>query len=169
MPPRTLTRPHPAGLLALAPLLMAASLTPAGLPGYAPGTGVDAAAARRISRWALAEYAVPGAAIALVQDGRLTLVEGFGVRDLATGAPTTADTVFQLASVSKTFTAATVAALVDRKTLGWEQPMVSLLPGGALRGHHDRQPSGRTAVVRHPPGVKELPRPQAVVQRRQLR
>ncbi|MCP9791879.1 serine hydrolase [Vulcanococcus limneticus Candia 3F8] len=133
MAPRTLTRPHTAGLLALAPLLMAASLPPAGLPGYAPGTGVDAAAARRISRWALAEYAVPGAAIALVQDGRLTLVEGFGVRDLASGAPTTADTVFQLASVSKTFTAATVAALVDRKKLGWEQPMVSLLPGFRLQ------------------------------------
>lgn len=99
-----------------------------GLPGYAPGKGVDAAAARRISRWALAEYAVPGAAIALVQDGQLTLAEGFGVRDLATGAPTTADTVFQLASVSKTFTAATVAALVDRRRLGWEQPMVAVLP-----------------------------------------
>lgn len=36
--------------------------------------------------------------------------------------------MFQLASVSKTFTAATVAALVDRRKLGWEQPMVSLLP-----------------------------------------
>ncbi len=99
-----------------------------GLPGYAPGSGVDAAAARRIGRWALAEYQVPGAAIALVQDGRLTLVEGFGVRDLASGAPVTAGTVFQLASVSKTFTAATVAALVDRRKLAWEQPMVSLLP-----------------------------------------
>jgi CubicO group peptidase (beta-lactamase class C family) len=99
-----------------------------GLPGYAPGSGVDASAARRIGRWALAEYAVPGAAIALVQEGRLVLAEGFGVRDLATGAPTTADTVFQLASVSKTFTAATVAALVDRQRLTWEQPMVSLLP-----------------------------------------
>ncbi|MEA5417519.1 serine hydrolase, partial [Synechococcus sp. BA-132 BA5] len=73
-----------------------------------------------------------GAAIALVQDGRLVLAEGFGVRDLATGAPTTADTVFQLASVSKTFTAATVAALVDRRKLGWEQPMVSVLPAFRL-------------------------------------
>jgi CubicO group peptidase (beta-lactamase class C family) len=99
-----------------------------GLPGFAPGTGVDPAAVRRITRWALAEYEVPGAAIALVQDGRLVLAEGFGVRDLSTGAPTTADTVFQLASVSKTFTAATVAALVDRRRLGWEQPMVAVLP-----------------------------------------
>lgn len=136
MPSRTPARSR-SGLRALAPLLglTLAGVSPLprafgadGLPGYAPGTGVDAAAARRISRWALAEYAVPGAAVALVQDGRLTLVEGFGVRDLATGAPTTADTVFQLASVSKTFTAATVAALVDRKRLGWEQPMVSVLP-----------------------------------------
>ena len=93
---------------------------------------MDAAAARRISRWALSEYAVPGAAIALVQDGRLVLAEGFGVRDMATGAHTTADTVFQLASVSKTFTAATVAALVDRRKLGWEQPMVSVLPAFRL-------------------------------------
>ncbi|MFY8148603.1 MAG: serine hydrolase [Prochlorococcaceae cyanobacterium] len=99
-----------------------------GLPGYAPGTGVDAAAARRITRWALTEYEVPGAAIALVLDGQLVLSEGFGVRDLATGEPTTADTVFQLASVSKTFTAATVVALVERKTLGWDQPMVSVIP-----------------------------------------
>jgi CubicO group peptidase (beta-lactamase class C family) len=126
---------------ALAPLLavslaLAAPLPRAtgaeGLPGYAPGAGVDAASARRITRWALAEYAVPGAAIALVQDGRLVLAEGFGVRDLATGAPTTADTVFQLASVSKTFTAATVAALVDRRRLAWEQPMVSVLPAFRL-------------------------------------
>ncbi len=124
--------------LALAPLiglvvaLSTAPLRPAfgaeGLPGYAPGSGVDAAAARRISRWALAEYAVPGVAIALVQDGQLLLAEGFGVRDLASGEPTTADTVFQLASVSKSITATTVAALVDRNKLGWDQPMVSLLP-----------------------------------------
>jgi CubicO group peptidase (beta-lactamase class C family) len=135
MPSRTLSKPRrnrsTAGLLGLA-LALAAPLPRAvaagGLPGFAPGSGVDAAAARRISRWALAEYAVPGAAIALVQDGRLTLVEGFGVRDLASGATTTADSVFQLASVSKTFTAATVAALVDRRKLSWEQPMVSLLP-----------------------------------------
>lgn len=99
-----------------------------GLPGYAPGSGVDAAAARRISRWALSEYAVPGVAIALVHDGQLVLAEGFGVRDLDTGAPTTAHTVFQLASVSKTFTAATVAALVDRNQLGWDQPLVTVLP-----------------------------------------
>ncbi len=129
----TLLQAVSAPLLALAlaaPLPQAVAA--AGLPGFAPGTGVDGAAARRISRWALAEYAVPGAAIALVQDGRLVLAEGFGVRDLATGAPTTADTVFQLASVSKTFTAATVAALVDRKRLTWEQPMLPLLPGFRL-------------------------------------
>ncbi|MFM7676084.1 MAG: serine hydrolase [Synechococcus sp.] len=111
---------------------MAAALPPAraaeGLPGYAPGTGVDAEATRRISRWALTTYEVPGIAVALVQNGQLVLAEGFGVRDLSRGAPVTARTVFQLASVSKTFTAATVAALVDRKKLAWEQPMVAVLP-----------------------------------------
>jgi CubicO group peptidase (beta-lactamase class C family) len=135
MPLRRIARLPLVSLLGVS-LALAAPLPQAfaaqGLPGYAPGTGVDAASARRITRWALAEYAVPGAAIALVQDGRLVLAEGFGVRDLATGAPTTADTVFQLASVSKTFTAATVAALVDRKQLGWETPMVSVLPAFRL-------------------------------------
>jgi CubicO group peptidase (beta-lactamase class C family) len=136
------------GILSLAAVTIAGALVPAaaetvrrvdgeagakgGLPGYAPGTGVDAEAARRISRWALVEYGVPGAAVALVQDGRVVMAEGFGVRDLATGTPTTAHTVFQLASVSKTFTAATVAALVDRKQLRWEQPMVSRLPAFRL-------------------------------------
>ncbi|MBE9172869.1 serine hydrolase [Cyanobium sp. LEGE 06143] len=133
--------PRPVGrtlapLVGLAALALAASLPAAlpaaragdGLPGYAPGSGLDAAAAARISRWALQEYAVPGMAIALVQDGQLLLAEGFGVRDLATAEPTTATTVFQLASVSKSITAATVAALVDRKQLGWDQPMQELLP-----------------------------------------
>lgn len=103
-----------------------------GLPDVVPGTGVDAAAARCITHWALHHYEMPGVAIALVQNGRLVLAKGFGVRDLATGAPVTADIVFQLASVSKTFTAASVAAVEDRKQLGWDQPMVSLLPEFSL-------------------------------------
>ncbi|MFO8237747.1 MAG: serine hydrolase [Prochlorococcaceae cyanobacterium] len=93
---------------------------------------MDAAAARCITHWALHHYEMPGVAIALVQNGRLVLAKGFGVRDLATGAPVTADIVFQLASVSKTFTAASVAAVEDRKQLGWDQPMVSLLPEFSL-------------------------------------
>lgn len=106
---------------------------------------------------ALAEYAVPGAAIALVQDGRLVLAEGFGVRDLATGAPTTAGTVFPLASVSKTFTAAMLAALVDRRKLGWEQPMLSLLPGFRLHDADAGQWLNARDLLSHRAGFRDRP------------
>src|SRR5262245_60088613 len=47
------------------------------------------------------EGAVPGLAIAVVFQDKLVYAKGFGVRDVNKKAPVDADTVFQLASVSK--------------------------------------------------------------------
>lgn len=58
----------------------------------------------------LAESHVPGAAVAIVEDGQVVLVKGFGFRDLENKKPVTADTLFQLASVSKPLTTSILAA-----------------------------------------------------------
>lgn len=120
--------PWKAVLLAVA--LCGAENAPASpkLPGYRPGAGVDEASLEQICRWALEEYKVPGTAVAVVRDGKPFFAAGFGVRDLDSGAPVTKDTIFQLASVSKTFAAAAVAAMVDEGKLKWEQPAAEVLP-----------------------------------------
>lgn len=110
----------------------AAGVASPALPDYAPGAGVDGAALEQIGTWALAEYEVPGAAVAVVRDGKILFAAGFGVRDLESGEPVTKDTTFQLASVSKTFAAAAAAAMVDGGKLAWDQPASQVLPSFAM-------------------------------------
>lgn len=55
----------------------------------------------------------PGLVYGIVSGGRLAQVRGFGVQDLATRRPVTADTVFRIASMSKAFTALAILSLRD--------------------------------------------------------
>lgn len=50
---------------------------------------------------ALKEYQVPGAAIAVVQDGNVVVAKGYGVRDMTKPSAVDENTIFQLASVTK--------------------------------------------------------------------
>ena len=59
------------------------------------------------------EYHVPGVALGVVRGGR-TDVRGFGVTSVEDGLPVTADTIFPLASISKTVTATSMMRLVEQ-------------------------------------------------------
>lgn len=76
--------------------------------------------------WIIAQierFEVPGAAVAVVQDGKVLLQEGFGFRDVEQQLPVTPDTAFAIASATKAFTAAGVGALVDDGLLEWDAPV----------------------------------------------
>jgi CubicO group peptidase (beta-lactamase class C family) len=60
-----------------------------------------------------------GLAFGWVKDGRLEAFVGHGVADIASNTPVTENTVFRIASISKTFTAISVMQL-------WEQGLVDL-------------------------------------------
>lgn len=74
------------------------------------------------------EMQVPGAAVGIVQDGKVALAKGFGWRDVKRGLPATADTQFAIGSCTKSFTALGVAILVDEKKLEWDRPVREYLP-----------------------------------------
>jgi CubicO group peptidase (beta-lactamase class C family) len=76
----------------------------------------------------LKEYAVPGAAVAVVRDGKVALVKGYGVRNATKPGAVDENTIFQLASVTKTLTAATAATVVDEGKLDWDKPIFNYLP-----------------------------------------
>ena len=102
----------------------------AALPLYQPGSGITEESVDKIVEWALNLYEVPGVAIAIVKDGEIFKTEGYGIRDVDNGEPVDEETLFQLASVSKTFTAATFAAAVDAKKLKWRETTAQdVLPG----------------------------------------
>ena len=85
-----------------------------------------------VVRQIMARSGVPGVAVAVVHRDRLIYAEGFGVRHVIRGGAITADTVFQLASVSKPLAATVVASTMNRGALGWQTPVTPLLPGFAL-------------------------------------
>ncbi len=75
---------------------------------------------------------VPGMAVTIVQDDRAVYLKGFGVRKTGKSAKVDADTVFQLASMSKPFTAGLIASLVGDGLLAWDGKVTDTLPGFAL-------------------------------------
>ena len=60
---------------------------------------------------------IPGLVYGVVADGQLAHVGTFGVQDLSSGRPVTADTLFRIASMTKAFTALTVLKLRDNGRL----------------------------------------------------
>jgi len=76
----------------------------------------------------LHELNTPGAAVAIVRDGRTVLARGYGVRRLGAPEPVTERTLFQIASNTKAFTAASLAMLVEDGRLRWGDRVVDHLP-----------------------------------------
>ena len=108
----------------------------------------------------LARWAAVGFALGVVRDGRLVHFRGHGMADVSTGAPITPDTVFRVASITKTFTAVAIAQL-------WEQGLVDVdAPADRyLRSYElvPARPGLATPTVRHllthTSGISELARP----------
>ena len=70
----------------------------------------------------------PSIAVGIVKDGQILMNEGFGLADVETGRAADSDTLYQIGSCSKSFTAAAAALLVDRGLLDWDKPVVEYLP-----------------------------------------
>jgi CubicO group peptidase (beta-lactamase class C family) len=78
------------------------------------------------------QTSVPGVAMAIIQDGKIVLEKGFGVRELGSNEPVTPSTLFMIGSMTKPLTSLMMARLVDSKKFAWETPITKLLPTFAL-------------------------------------
>jgi CubicO group peptidase (beta-lactamase class C family) len=72
---------------------------------------------------------LPGLAIAVVQNDRVIFLKSYGIKEAGKTDPITADTLFELGSTTKAFTATAMAMLVDEKKLSWDDPVRNYLPG----------------------------------------
>ena len=71
----------------------------------------------------------PGMAVAIVEDGKVVLAKGYGVRKMGSGQKVDADTLFMIGSTGKAFTSAALATLVDDGKLDWDDKVIDHLPG----------------------------------------
>jgi CubicO group peptidase (beta-lactamase class C family) len=77
-------------------------------------------------------FDIPGIALAIVRPGAPPLTYAYGLRSLGSPAPLDTDTLFAIASITKGFTAAAIAILVDEGKLGWNEPVVRYMPDFAM-------------------------------------
>lgn len=75
----------------------------------------------------MAEHHVPAVGLGILKDGQLTL-RGFGVTSIEDPQPVTPDTVFTIASISKTFAATAVTRLVAQGKMDLNAPVRTYLP-----------------------------------------
>jgi CubicO group peptidase (beta-lactamase class C family) len=143
-----------AGLLASVFLLLAAA--PAGLAAQDKAIagrlqGFDAYMAKLLKDWN-----VPGIGVGIVQGDRLVFAKGYGYRDFGSKLPFTPNTMMQIASNTKLFTAVAAGLLVKEGKLTWDGPVKESVP--SIRFFNDPLNAAvslrdmlahRTGVTRH--------------------
>ncbi len=74
------------------------------------------------------QFKIPGAVVAIVQDGAVVYRGAFGVRELGGDQPMTTDTHMMIGSTGKSLTTTMMAIAVDDGLMDWDTPVVDVLP-----------------------------------------
>jgi CubicO group peptidase (beta-lactamase class C family) len=124
-----------------------------GLAGSAYGQSVTAARLDSIIQKTVEEKQIVGLSVGVMQNGRVVLAKGYGVRDLATRAAVTPRTMFAIGSVTKQFTCTAALMLAEEGKLSFSDPVAKWYPkltrakditlldiGGHLSGYRDYYP-----------------------------
>jgi CubicO group peptidase (beta-lactamase class C family) len=73
---------------------------------------------------AMTEFHTPGAAVAVVKDGKIVAMKGYGLRKLGSTDKVDENTLFGIASNTKAFTASALAMLVDEGKIKWDDRVI---------------------------------------------
>ena len=85
-------------------------------------------ALERQVREVFAEHHLVGVSVGIVREGELVWKRGFGYADLASGRRADADTLYRVASITKTFTGTAIIQLRDEGRLDLDDPVVRHIP-----------------------------------------
>lgn len=96
---------------------------------------------------------VPGVAVVVVEGDKIVFAKGYGVTEINLPQKVDENTIFQLASVSKTFTSAGVGSLVDDKKLTWDDEVIKHLPGFALKDIYATRYASARDLLAHRTGL----------------
>jgi CubicO group peptidase (beta-lactamase class C family) len=97
--------------------------------GVAASAQLSEAILDKAARDTIAAWHIPGLAIAVVQNDRVIFIKGYGIKEIGGTHPVTADTLFEIGSTTKAFTATAMAMLADEKALSWDDPVRNYVPG----------------------------------------
>ena len=133
---------------------LAALLLLAAFPAHVPTAPQANAAFEQLATLVtqkMAEYSVPGVAFGVLKNGQLT-VRGFGVTNVEDPQPLTTDTVFPIASISKTVTATAIMRLVEQGKLELDAPIRRYIPEFAVADPDATRDVAIWHLLTHTPG-----------------
>lgn len=102
---------------------------------------------------AMTEWKVPGVAVGIIQDGRVVVAKGYGLRNVEDKLPVTERTIMAIGSNTKSFTAVLMAILVDSGKLDWEKPVREYLPDFRLSDPYATREMTPRDLVSHSSGL----------------
>jgi CubicO group peptidase (beta-lactamase class C family) len=134
-----------------------------GLAGL-DGLALKAQVGEILNRWPAV-----GLAVGVVRNGALEFFHGHGLADIASNTPVTEDTVFRIASITKTFTAIAVMQLWEQGSIDLDAPANEYLRAYKLV---PAKAAWRPATVRHllthTAGIREVLHPSGLLRPRDL-
>ena len=83
---------------------------------------------RKIMNDGLKLWDAPSVSLGIIKDGKVVLCEGFGLRDAEKSLPADGETLYQIGSCTKAFTAALCAVCVDKGLVSWDTPIREYAP-----------------------------------------
>jgi CubicO group peptidase (beta-lactamase class C family) len=110
--------------------------------------GLDELATGMVADWNL-----PGLAIAIVSGGEVVYAKGFGFRDIEGEKPMTPDTLFSIGSTTKAMTTTVLGMLVDEGKVEWDTPLREYLPAFDLADEDVAQRITPRDLVTHRSGM----------------
>ncbi|ORY29470.1 beta-lactamase/transpeptidase-like protein, partial [Rhizoclosmatium globosum] len=97
-------------------------------------------------------FRVPGVAVGVVVNGTLVFSQGFGTRN-SSGARVGAQTLFQIGSTTKAFTAFAAAQLVDANLLSWTEPVTKTYPAVGFMDPVANEQANLVDIMSHRTGL----------------
>lgn len=98
-------------------------------------------------------YQAPGLAVSIVKGDKVLFVKGYGLNAIDGQEKVNGDTIFQLASVTKTFTAAGLGIQVQDKRMTWDDEIISHLPAFALKEPYSTRFANARDLLAHRTGL----------------
>jgi CubicO group peptidase (beta-lactamase class C family) len=115
----------------------------------------DAERIDRFIRDAMVQFPeVPSLGVAIVRDGRPLLVRGYGLRDVEQRLPANDETVFYIASSTKSYVGLLAAILASRGVVDLDAPIVRYLPELRFSNGVDPQRVTLRALLTHTAGIQ---------------
>lgn len=112
--------------------------------------GLDAFVAVQMAR-----AGIPGLAAGVARNGQVRLARGYGFADLASRRPVTADTMFHIASVTKTVTATAIMRLAQAGKLDLDRPVAPHLGFPLTNPHHPGAQVTFRHLLTHTSGISD--------------